>query len=174
MTLIELSVSMVVLVVAIGAGLGAISSFASLEESNRETVTAYLAARRQVEALQAAEFDTLFADFNTTGGDDPGGAGTSPGAGFTVPGLDVQDGDADGMVGRIVLPEDPGDATVLREDLDDRGFGTPRDLSADGVADAVDHSTDYQLLPVRIRIEWRGASGNRFIEVPALLAPGRS
>jgi hypothetical protein len=167
--MVEMCVSMLVLIVAVGAGLGAMSSFVGLEDSNRETVTAYLAARRQIETLQAADFSGLFVEFNTAGADDPGGAGTSPGAGFVVPGLDLRDGDGDGMVGRIVLPEDAADATILREDLNDRGFGMPRDLTADGVADAVDHSSDYQVLPVRVRIEWRGSSGNRFIELQALL-----
>ena len=51
MTLVELSISMLVLVVAVGATLGSISSATGLEESNRQTVEAFVAARRMIETL---------------------------------------------------------------------------------------------------------------------------
>jgi hypothetical protein len=36
----------------------------------------------------------------------------------------------------------------------------PRDLNGDGVIDALNHADDYLILPVTLRLEWRGAAGN--------------
>ena len=77
--------------------------------------------------------------------------------------LGPQVGDADGLSGRIIFPVVAGFPGELREDLNDESF-VARDLNSDNVQDALDHSGDYDLLPVRVRIEWRAKSGNRFIE----------
>lgn len=158
---------MVVLFVGVAGTLGAISSFVVLGDSSRDTTVAYLRAERVIEQLKAANFDEVFARFNDDAGDDP--AGVSPGADFAVAGLDPRDDDADGIVGRILFPVGAGAPSLLREDLVDEAFGMPRDLNADGVVDAVDHSGDYVILPVRVRVEWRGRSGNRFIELETIL-----
>ena len=168
MTLIEVTVSMFVLFVAVGATLGTLSSFAGLEESNRETMIAQMGAHRMIERLQAEDFRTLFANYNAVPADDPGGAGTAPGAGFAVGGLDAQDADPDGFVGLIMFPvAAPG---VLREDTVDEDFAMPLDLNADGVVDALNHANDYVALPVRVRIEWQGRSGNRSVELQTLIS----
>ena len=73
--------------------------------------------------------------------------------------------DPDGMAGRIVMPALVGVPGELREDLNDADLGLPRDLSGDGIWDADDHSVDYQLLPVRVLIEWKSKSGNRLVEL---------
>ena len=46
----------------------------------------------------------------------------------------------------------------------------PRDLNADEVVDAVDHSGDYQTLPVRIIMEWRSVAGTSRIEMKTILS----
>lgn len=171
MTLVELSVSVVVLVVAVGSTLGAISSFAGLEHANRETAVAVMAARGTLEALQAEAFGDVFARFNADPGDDPLGPGTGPGPGFAVPGLEPWAGDADGLVGEILFPTPAGAPGSLREDLVDADFGMPRDLDADGLSDALEHADDHVVLPVRVRVAWRGTSGERFLELQTLLAP---
>ena len=170
MTLIEVTVAMFILFVALGATLGTISTFSALEQSNRESTVAQIAARSALEQLQATSFAQIFATFNTDPNDDPAGVGTAPGPGFAVAGLDPQDGDPDGLVGRIMLPFVPGAPTVLRENLVDPSFGLPRDLDGDGAVDGGDRAGDYLVLPVRIRIEWTGPSGNRSSEVQALIA----
>lgn len=160
--------AIVVVLIGVGATLGSISSFARLEEANRESTLATLATRRALENLQAQDFTQIFALFNEDAADDPGGV-PAPGAGFAVAGLTVQDGDADGLAGRVIFPVSPGAPAPLREDLVAPEDGFPRDLNADGAVDALDHAGDYAVLPVRVRVEWRGASGNRFIELQTVL-----
>jgi len=168
--MVEVTVSMFILLVALGATLGTISTFTALERSSRETSVAQIGARAMLEQIQATPFPDIFATFNTDANDDPAGAGTAPGAGFAVAGLDAQAGDADGFVGRIILPATAGAPSVLREDLADDAFGLPKDLNGDGAIDADDHSTDYVVLPIRVRVEWAGPSGNRATELQALIA----
>jgi hypothetical protein len=45
----------------------------------------------------------------------------------------------------------------------------PRDLDGDGVVDALNHATNYVLLPVRVRVAWRGVSGARQLDFDTLL-----
>jgi len=168
MTLIEMSLSMVVLVVAVSTTLGAITSFAGLENSNKDKIEAYLAARRTVEALLAAQFGDVVALYDANPANDPGGM-AAPGPDFAVPGLDAVEGDPDGLPGQVLLPLDG--AGQLLENQIDASFGGPRDVNADGLVDGVDQSGDYVVLPVRVRVEWRSRSGDRFVEIQTLLSP---
>lgn len=169
LTMVELTMIMMVLLVAVGGTLGSISSFVVLSDSSWERSVAYAGAQRTIEEMQAQPFHEIFARYNTSAADDPAGA---QGASFAVAALNVRNADADGMVGRIVFPVDPAAPTQLREDLVDDSFGFPRDLTGDGVADGADHADDYQILPVQVRVEWRGKSGgNRFVEVETVLRP---
>ena len=59
----------------------------------------------------------------------------------------------------------------LHEDLDDARFGTPRDLDADGFVDSNDHALDYAVLPLHIRLEWKGPSGERSLDMSMVLLP---
>jgi hypothetical protein len=123
------------------------------------------AAESMLERLKGAEFSEVFVRFNATADDDPA-TGDSPGSDFAVTGLGVREGDADGMVGHI---EFPGDGKELREDEEDRDLGLPRDLNRDGDVDAADHAGDYCVLPVRVVLQWRGANGNRAMELVTVL-----
>ena len=82
--------------------------------------------------------------------------------------LNVQPGDADGMVGQIRFPTAPAGVT-LRENIVDASLGMPRDLNGDGIWDDVGHSGDYIALPVTIRLDWAGVTGNRSLELDMLL-----
>ena len=81
-------------------------------------------------------------------------------------GLEAVQGDADGMALEVMLP-----ATIvagvpqLREDVNNIPLGCPRDLTGDGVIDANDHASDYQILPVMIRVRWRGQAGTAVYEL---------
>ena len=55
--------------------------------------------------------------------------------------------------------------TELRENAVDTTIGMPRDLNLDGAVDALDHAGDYMILPVRVRVQWMGASGPRTVEL---------
>ena len=69
--------------------------------------------------------------------------------------------------GEIILPA-PG--PTLSEEAAFEALGLPRDLNGDSMIDDRDHSDDYQVLPVLIRIEWQGKSGSRRFEMNALFA----
>jgi hypothetical protein len=166
MTVVELSLTLIVLMVAIGGTLRSISSFVVLSDGCWERSLAFAAAQRTLEQMQSETFSQVFARYNATPLDDPGAA---PGEHFDVPGLDPTDADADGRVGRILFPVDPGAPAALFEDRFEPDFGLPRDLDADGDIDALDHAADYDLLPVRVQVQWRGRSGNRTVEVETVL-----
>ncbi len=167
--LLEVLLASFVLVVAIVGLVSAITSSAMLGESSTETTIANQGAQQALERILGSSFSDAFTLFNLDPNDDPGGVGTAPGANFVVAGLDVQAGDADGMVGIVEFPVTGGPPGVLREDLADPGFGMPRDLSGDGVVDAANHAADYIQLPVRVRVEWTGLSGERAIELETIL-----
>ncbi len=143
------AVAMVAVSMSLAAGSG-------LGEANAQSARARARAQSAMEALKAAPFSTVFAAFNALPGDDPGGAGMAPGAAFDVQGLRPAPDDVDGRVGSI---EFPGGAAELREDVWDDQMGMPRDLSGDGVIDALDHAALYVVLPVRVRVRWLGATG---------------
>ncbi len=133
----------------------------SLKATNRETHLARLAAQSALDRIRGETFANAFRLFNANPADDPGIAGSAPGNSFVVPGLSPQPGDPDGRVGEILFP---GNGNTLREDTVDAGLGLPRDLDGDGIVDAADHAANYVLLPVRVRLRWRGETGNRQIE----------
>jgi type II secretory pathway pseudopilin PulG len=167
LTMIELAVSMVILLVAVGGTLSSISSTVVLGESTRETTLAYLAAQRQLEGLRTQNFRQLFALFNAVPADDPAGEGTAPGQNFDVAGLSPTKDDADGRVGQILFPVAEDDEGQLREDV--LFIGRQHDLDVDGGIDVADVSASYALLPVRVRVEWKGRSGNRYVELQTVL-----
>lgn len=166
MTMVEVCISMVVLLVAIGGTLSTISGHLVLGASARETSVAYHEAQRLLERLKSEDFELLFARYNESADDDPAGV-SAPGSAFDVAGLSARAGDGDGRVGRISFPVEEAAPTHLREDLVFNG--RTLDLDADGVLDGDDRSGDYVLLPVRVRIEWKGRSGNRFVELQTIL-----
>ncbi len=169
-TLLEVLVGFSVLLVGLVGFIRVIVSSMEASKGTHQAAVAKEAARGRLETLAAADFDQVFRLYNDDPSDDPGGNGTAPGADFAVRGLDVQTSDADGFVGEILFPVAAADAGVLREDLEAVRFGTPRDLNSDDVVDALDHSGDYEILPVAVRIAWRGASGNNVLELKTLLA----
>jgi len=164
-TLIELVLAVTVFVIGFGAIVSTMVTTSVLNESNREHAVALEAAESALDALRAETFEEAFARFNATPGDDPAD-GSSPGNVFDVPGLGPQAIDPDGIVGEITFP---GDGVALRENAADRSLGMPRDLDGDGDVDASDCSTNYRLLPVRVRVRWAGRDGNRSIELETVL-----
>ena len=155
MTLIEVSIVMSVLVVSLLAFMQSINASMKLTETNRESALAMDALREMVEVLQGVEdFATVF----TTYVDAPG---------FEVDGLAPVDADPDGLVGEIVFPTVAGE---LREHVEFEALGMPRDLTGDGEIDFDDHSGDYRLLPVLVRVRWKGTGGERTAEISTLLA----
>lgn len=170
-TLVDVMLAAVVLAVAISGLSGSMLVALSLNRVNRDTAVAQQAARRAIEEIESRNFAETFAAYNGNAGDDAGLGSPAVGAGFAVPGIEPLPGDADGMCGRVIFPvQTVGGAENLREDVVDAALGMPRDLNGDNLVDAADHSADYRLLPVRIRVEWQGVTGPRRIDMETMLS----
>ncbi len=162
--------SAAVLTIALSGMVGSMVTSMSLRRVNTETALAQQSARRTIEELQSLTFAQIFATYNATTTDDAGLAVAARGMSFATAGLDPQDGDADGVCGEVIFPVTVvGGVPQLREDVVDADLGMPRDLDGDGVVDALDHATNYVLLPVRVRVAWRGVSGARQLDFDTLL-----
>ncbi|MBM3991155.1 MAG: hypothetical protein FJ298_09120 [Planctomycetes bacterium] len=168
MTLIEVTIAMGVLTVAVFLFTGVVASSSRIGSEKRQQSVAAHAARSILERLRGAAFASVWTSYNAQPLDDPLGAGSAAGANFAVPGLDPRPDDPDGFVGRISLPEQLG---ALREDADDPELGLPRDLDGDTLVDDEDHRGDYRILPVKVEIAWQSPLGPRRIEMFTMLAP---
>jgi type II secretory pathway pseudopilin PulG len=148
-TLIELMVSFsALLVVLLGFSRMLISSHMA-SATTHEATLAKEAARATIEVLQSTPLATLYPTFS--------GAGS----GFDVRGLEAPEGDADGLPGRILFPEQGG---VLSELAFAPQYGWPMDMDGDGDVLTADVSATHRLLPVVVRVEWRGAGGDASVE----------
>ncbi len=169
-SLLELVVAMAFVLIAMQGLIGILTSSSRASGANFETAKAKEAARAMLETIQSQPFEEVFALYNANGLDDPGGAGTAPGPNFAVEDLNVLDSDADGMAGEIILPRrSVAGVEELREDDDETRLGMPRDLNGDGLVDALDHSGDYWILPVLVRVSWRSQSGQSRVEFKTVL-----
>jgi hypothetical protein len=162
------------LTVAVGALSQSMIKAHELAKTTEEKQVALAAARQMAETIQDETFAEVFRRFNSDPDDDPGGPGMAHGSGFEVAGLTLQDGDTDGLTGAIVFPTADlgGTAVALRENIVDPALAMPRDLNGDDEIDNLDHAADYDLLPVTIRVEWTGATGDRSTELHFLMANG--
>lgn len=167
-TLVEVVIASLILVIAVGGLTGSILAGLKLSRTNEEGARAEAALRSALARIEDTPFEQVFATYNADPGDDPGPG--APGASFNVAGLTAVEDDPDGLVGEVIFPSvDVGGAFELREDVVDPSFQMPRDLSGDGLWDNADHSDDYVILPVRVRVRWTGASGVRAVERSVLL-----
>lgn len=201
-TLIELMVVVSVMLVAVSIFYQMVLSTKRLRVLNHENAVAVEAARCVIEQMRNEDFDQVFELFNADPSDDPGGEGTAPGNRFAVPGLDPLASADDGLIGEVILPallvEEPpaggggggqvggmqqaggGGVVVpaepewqLREDFVDAELGMPRDLSGDSIVDDEDHSADYLILPIRIRMRWEGIYGDRTLDLYTMVGEFR-
>ena len=166
-TLVELTVAISVLVIALCATASTVVSTGALNRQSHETELARKAAESMLDALRNAPFATVFARYNSAASDDPLGPGTAPGANFAVKGLTPIHGAPGGVAGRIFFP---AAGPELRENVDEATLGMPRDLNGDGLLDGFDHASDYRVLPVRVRVSWTGPNGQRSVELQTLLS----
>jgi hypothetical protein len=47
----------------------------------------------------------------------------------------------------------------------------PQDLNGDGLIDDLDHRDDYVILPMTVRVTWRGTTGERDFQLTGVLLP---
>lgn len=164
--LYELMIAGAVLAIAAcGLSVVLVSSL-STSARNREAAQARMATWQLMEQIQSIPVGDVYSTFNLCPEDDPLGEDTAPGGVFMIEtkpaAIQVSN-----MTGEVLFPEsEPG---VLREDLHDPALGMPRDLNGDGIIDSENHARDYLVLPVRVRVRWRGVSGESSFEVCSLL-----
>ncbi len=168
-SLVELLCALTVLLISVLGFTQAITASARTNQQTREKTLAMEAARRVIEEVESNVFAEDFWRYNQSPADDPSGVGTAQGGNFVVPGLCAMPGDPDGMVGEIVFPTRVGFPGALREDVVNERLGMPRDLNGDDVIDAGNHAGDYRLLPLLVRVRWRGAAGNASVELRTIL-----
>jgi hypothetical protein len=83
---------------------------------------------------------------------------------FEVVGLEASKGKERAEMGEVCFPVAQGEAGLeLREDV------AGRDLNGDGVIDNLCHAHDYKILPVTVKVEWKGTRGVRQLEFQTLL-----
>lgn len=158
-----------VLAIAISGASSAMISAMRLDRVNRETTVAMLEARSVLEQMQSLDLDEIYAQYNQSTDDD--GGVPVPGATFPVAELRADPADPDGVVGSVQFPEAfNGLVWELREDTVDPQLGLPMDLNGDGVIDNANHAADFVILPVRLQVQWTGASGARTINLVTLLS----
>ncbi len=169
MSIVEVMVAVVILTIAVYLLSTTVTATIAQTGSKRERTAAATAVMNLLERMRGESFPELFARYNADPNDDPAGPGTAPGNAFAVAGLSPRAGDPDNLVGEIVLPA-PG--PVLREDAVIPRLSLPRDLNCDLRIDAADHSQDYRVLPVTIRVLWTGMAGKGKLEMSTMFADG--
>lgn len=175
MLLVELAIALPIVLIAFGMFVHMLSAGTALRWSATEEWAAGSAAQNVLEEMRNEDFRQLFALYNADAFDDPGGLGTAPGNRFAVPGLDALESDPQGMVGEVLLPTwNAGSEVVplweLREDLLVEALGMPRDLNGDILLDEQDHAGDYTILPIMVRLRWRGRHGPRELRMHSMLS----
>jgi hypothetical protein len=73
---------------------------------------------------------------------------------FPIRGLNPQAGHATVGTLQVIIDETAADADIGFE------LGMPRDLDSDGLIDNTDVSSTARILPVIVRAQWNGVSGN--------------
>lgn len=167
-TVVEVMIAVVVGTVATYILSASVTAAVMSTASRQQRVVAAEGAVNCMEQIRSMPMALVFALFNDDPSDDPDGEGTGRGPFFDVEGLSpVLDEQGEPRpTGRVLLP---GDGAVLDETLDQPQFGLPRDLDGDLEVLPGDCSSDYLVLPVTVRIEWRTKLGDRTMEVSTLL-----
>jgi type II secretory pathway pseudopilin PulG len=82
---------------------------------------------------------------------------------FEVPYLKPHEGST-AALGEVCFPVSEGEGGMeLREDV------AGRDLNGDGFIDSENHADDYKILPVTVKVRWKGTRGAREFELHSLL-----
>lgn len=169
-SLIEVVVALAVASIGVLGFSQALLGSIVLGQVNHQSSMARRAASDILEDMHTVPFTEIFARYNASDLDDLPSGTHMPGT-FSVEGLDPVATDADGLVGEIVFPTviGAGGGLELREDAAQGGLGLPKDLNLDGLIDGLDHALDYKLLPVLVRVSWRGIKGPASIEFKTTL-----
>ena len=154
--MMELSLAVTVLMVALLAMSASTLHTHALRRQNRERALAQNAVRMISEEIQAFSARTLTEHAGQWSEDLVGASGAT----FDVTGLSTADGQAAVGSVQVVTDEALTDAQLGFE------LGMPRDLDGDGQADNGDVTTGARILPVIVRTRWKGVSGEVFMAHP--------
>ena len=182
MSLIEVMIALTVVSIAMLGLVSAVLACLQQTDDDREDAIAMGVARERLQTLQSyctatKDFGNIFKFF---------GPSLANSSGNTDGGYSVQVSTLPNCTCNILFPVDPTNNARL---LDDPGatalvpnpraqFGTPIDLTGvnppgSGLGiDTNDHSTDYKILPVIIRVQWDSATQYvpRVVELHAMLS----
>ena len=154
-TLLEVTLAVTVMLVALLAATASTFHMHGLRRSNRERMVAQNVVRSVSERMQSlssrAASDPAGWATVVLGGVAPGG---EVGPAFDVEELTARDGAATVGTIQVIVDETATDADLGVQ------LGMPRDLDGDGAASSTDVSATARLLPVIVRAEWRGSAGN--------------
>lgn len=159
--MLEVSLALTILVVALVATTASNMRVQSLRRSNRDRVVAQNSVRTIAENVQA---------ISRSGTTDPGGwsnhvvtalsAGGELGTTFDVPELTPVQGEAHVGSIQVITDESQVDAALKLE------LGLPRDLNGDGDAIDTNVALNAHILPVVVTLRWRSQSGDQRIVHP--------
>jgi prepilin-type N-terminal cleavage/methylation domain-containing protein len=160
-TMLELSLALTILVVALVATTASNVRMNTLRRSNRDRIVAHNGVRTIVESVQAIA---------QAGVTDPNGfgnhvvtalsAGGTLGTTFDVTELTPQQGETHVGTITVITDETSTDAALGAE------LGMPRDLNGDGDALDTNVTAASRLLPVVITLRWHSQSGDQRIVHP--------
>lgn len=153
-TLVETTVVMMILMVGLLAMTSTSVTVHSLRESDRDRRLALAGLESVIEDVRRISDASL--------GDDWSrdliaayAAGGTPGPQINLRGLEAWAGNPSVLTVQIITDETTTDAEL------GVALGMPRDLNNDGAVDDADVSLDARILPVIVRAQWAGVSGNR-------------
>ncbi len=164
-TLVEVMIALTVISVAVYMMSSTITATMMHSAARKERTVSVESAMNVLEHMRAVPFDELYRLYNDNPDDDPDGPGTAPGATFNVVGLTPREGS--NAVGFVVMPSLEG---KLRENLNMPELSLPRDLNGDLIIDSLDHAEDYKVLPIEVRIEWTGSSGEGHLQMSSMFS----
>lgn len=170
-SLIDILITVAVLSISTLGFLGVTISSKSFSRETRQLMAASNLARQMVEQMHLLGGGLVFATFNSDPADDPAGVGTAPGPvmnlnqfranfGLSTTHQVDREQQLEGLQFSVALPLSGGQ---IRENLVDPGLGLPRDLNGDNAVDGADHSADFMVLPLSIRVQWTAPEGVRQI-----------
>ena len=160
-SMIEVSLALTVIVVALMAMSASTLRMHSLRRQNRERSLAQNTVRAIAEHIPSVAAQAQ-SDPGTWGQSivDAVNAGGLPGPTFGVANLRVQEGNLSVGDVFVITDETLTDADIGLE------LGMPRDLDGDGLVDNADVTGTARILPVDVRARWTGVTGQQTIVHP--------
>ena len=190
MTLIEITIALLIIALATLGSVSWTLSGMGLEAENTERAAADEVLRGVLEQIQALPFEEIFARLNDDPNDDPLGKGTAPGGRWWVEadrhGDFLTPSDSALSTGKspkrgqedvwhapvridIELPVDKN-GRLSETDLLVVVRHLAWDLDGDGQISTADCTNSYRVLPLRVRVTWVGAKGERSVQHVRLFA----